>query len=226
MMLTWLIAIPLLGGMLAWLAGKGSERRPRWIALGALAVDLLATLTLVGPDMDRLTSFSQGAWMAAFKVAWIPQWGIDFSLAVDGFSLLLVLLTAVLGVMAVISAWSEITEKAGFFYFNLLWVIGGITGVFLAMDLFLFYFFWEMMLIPMFLIILLWGHENRVYAATKFFLFTQISGLLMLVAILGLYFLHGSATGVYTFDYRQLMGTPLSPHAARWICSAFWPLSR
>ena len=137
-------------------------------------------------------------------------------------SLVLVLLTSLMGIMAVASAWTEINERTGFFYFNLLWVLAGITGVFLALDLFLFYFFWEMMLVPMYFIIAIWGHENRVYAASKFFLFTQASGLLMLLAILGLYFVHGRNTGIYTFNYMQLLGTSLSPATAMWLMLGFF----
>jgi NADH-quinone oxidoreductase subunit M len=221
MILTWLVAIPAGGGLLAWLAGRKHPQGPRWIALGVLAVELAVALMLTARFADRLWSPDQGLWLTAVKIAWIPSFGIHFALALDGFSLLLVLLTAVLGIMALASAWTEIKERTGFFYFNLLWVLSGIMGVFLTMDLFLFYFFWEVMLIPMYFIILLWGHANRVYAATKFFLFTQISGLLMLLAILALYFLHGRATGAYTFDYRELMGTALSPGTARWLMLGF-----
>jgi NADH-quinone oxidoreductase subunit M len=107
----------------------------------------------------------------------------------------------------VLTSWAEIQERVGFFHFNLLWILAGIVGVFLALDLFLFYFFWELMLVPMFYLIAIWGHENRIYAAIKFFLFTQLSGLFMLLSILGLYFIHGRATGTFTFDYNQLLGT-------------------
>src|SRR3546814_9362899 len=86
-----------------------------------------------------------------------------------------------LGTLGVLCSWKEITERPGFFHFNLLWVLAGITGVFLTMDLFLFYFFWEVMLIPMYFLIGIWGHANRIYAAYKFFIFTQASGLLMLL---------------------------------------------
>ena len=98
-----------------------------------------------------------------------------------------------------------------------MFVLAGIIGVFLALDLFLFYFFWELMLVPMYFLIDIWGHENRHYAAIKFFLFTQLSGLLMLLAILGLYFIHRRATGVFTFDYAKLLGTPMgsTAHDAR-----------
>ena len=109
--------------------------------------------------------------------------------------------------MSVVCSWNEIQERVGFFHFNLHVVLAGIIGVFLALDLFLFYFFWELMLVPMYFLIGIWGHENRVYAAIKFFIFTQASGLFMLLAILGLYFIHGQSTGIYTFDYSELLGT-------------------
>ncbi len=108
----------------------------------------------------------------------------------------------------------EIKERVGFFHFNLMLTLAGVTGVFLALDLFLFYFFWELMLVPMYFLIDIWGHERRHYAAVKFFIFTQLGGLLMLLAILGLYFVHGHSTGVYTFDYADLLGTVMSPATA------------
>ena len=94
--------------------------------------------------------------------------------------------------------------------------------MFLAVDLFLFYFAWELMLVPMYFLIAIWGHERRIYAAMKFFLFTQLSGLLMLIAILALYFLHHQSTGIFTFEYGDLMSTPLSSTAALWIMLGFF----
>jgi NADH-quinone oxidoreductase subunit M len=149
-------------------------------------------------------------WLVEIDAEWIPRLGINFHLAMDGLSLLLVMLTAFLGIMSVAASWTEIKERVGFFHFNLMWSLAGIIGVFLSLDLFLFYFFWELMLVPMYFLIALWGHENRIYAAVKFFLFTQLSGLLMLAAILGLYFIHARGTGIYTFDYIQLLGTSMS----------------
>jgi NADH-quinone oxidoreductase subunit M len=120
-------------------------------------------------------------------------------------------LTALLGAMAVLSAWTGITKRVAFFYFNISLVLAGINGVFLATDLFLFVFFWELMLVPMYFLIDIWGHENRHKAAVKFFLFTQVGGLLMLVAIIALAVLHSMATGAWTFALRDLMGTVVSP---------------
>ena len=221
MILIWLIIVPTAAGLLAWLIGRRHPGWPRWISLIALAVNLILALALLMQHADRLAVTPGGPWLAEINLAWIPQLGASFHLAVDGLSLVLVLLTAFLGMTAVGSAWTEIKEQTGFFYFNLMWVLAGINGVFLSLDLFLFYFFWEMMLVPMYFIIAVWGHENRIYAAIKFFLFTQISGLLMLLAIIGLYFVHGRNTGVYTFDYRQLLGTPMSQATAMWLMLGF-----
>ncbi len=221
MILVWMIAIPTLGGLLAWLLGRRHADWPRWVALAALAIDLVPALMLATRSFGGNFVVPGGPWLVSFDLPWVPALGIRFFLAADGLSLVLVLMTVFLGIMAVASGWTEIQHRTGFFYFNLLWVLAGITGVFLALDLFLFYFFWEMMLVPMYLIIAIWGHENRVYAAIKFFLFTQVSGLFMLVAILGLYFVHGRATGQYTFNYLHLLGTSLSPATARWLMLGF-----
>jgi NADH-quinone oxidoreductase subunit M len=220
MMLVWLILIPLAGGAAAWVAGR-NPGRSRWISLIALGADLILGIFLLTRLGKDLTIRSTGAWALQFDLPWIPQLGIGFHLGMDGLSLVMVLLTVFLGIIAVLSAWTEIRERVGFFYFNLLWVLAGITGVFLALDLFLFYFFWELMLVPMYLIIAVWGHENRAAAAVKFFLFTQISGLLMLTAIVALYFIHGNNTGVYTFDYLKLLGTAVSPSTAGLLLMGF-----
>ena len=201
MKLVYLILILLAGGLFSWVSGKWNRNLPRIIALIALTTDLIVLL-LSG------TSYDNNSWMLDFSTAWIPAFGISLHLAMDGLSLLLLLITFVLGILSVLVSWNE-NRNTGFFYFNLLWILSGITGVFLAMDLFLFYFFWELMLIPMYFLISIWGHENRVYASYKFFIYTQASGLLMLISIIALYFIHGNNTGVYTFDYQQLLGTTM-----------------
>jgi NADH-quinone oxidoreductase subunit M len=217
-----LVAIPMLGGVLAWWAARRSERACRWIAMVAMACQLSLAMGIWIAHFGLDASGAGQSWMPAINVPWIGSLGIQLHLAMDGFSLVLVLLTGFLGLMAVGTSWTEIRSRVGFFHFNLLWVLAGITGVFLAVDLFLFYFFWEMMLVPMYFLIAIWGHERRVYASLKFFIFTQLSGLLMLLAILGLYFIHGRATGLYTFDYPKLLGTPLSATAGRWLMLGFF----
>ena len=202
MILPCLILIPLLAGVLAWAAARWNASAARWIALIAVLADFILTLSLWISNSHA----GFAAWFAQTDWAWIPQFGIRFHLALDGLSLLLLMLTFFLGMLSVLASWNEITQAVGFFHLNLLWVLAGIAGVFLAVNLFLFYFAWELMLVPMYFLIAIWGHENRVYAAVKFFIFTQLSGLLMLIAILALFFLHHDATGVYTFEYRRSAG--------------------
>jgi NADH-quinone oxidoreductase subunit M len=220
MILSWLIMIPLIGGLVAWVLDRRNGATARWISLAALSADgfLLLYLWLASPTPFAL---ERGAWIVELSRPWIPQLGISIHLATDGLSLLLMTLAVFLGIISIICSWAEIRERVGFFHFNLLWILSGILGVFTALDLFLFYFFWELMLVPMYFLINIWGHENRVYASLKFFIFTQASGLFMLLSILGLYFVHGRNTGIYTFDYALLVGTSLSPATARWLMFGF-----
>lgn len=215
MELLWLIFIIMTGGLLAWIAGRFGNGLPRLISLLALVAGLVLTLSMwMGFDGDNI-------WVQQLKLDWIPRFGIHFQLAMDGMSLLLVLLTLFLGIISVLVSWKEVNKRTGFFHFNLLWALAGITGVFLAMDLFLFYFFWEVMLIPMYFLIGIWGHENRKYAAYKFFIFTQAGGLLMFLSILVLYFIHGHVDGNYTFDYLIIAEAFEESPATKWIMTGF-----
>lgn len=216
MMLVYLIVILLSGAFLAWFAGNWSQLWPRIIALVTLSLDL----ALIGWFLLQLPSLDV-KWLADVQFNWIPKFGISLHLALDGLSLLMLLLTFFLGIVSIIISWKEINTKVGFFHFNILLILAGIVGVFLSLDLFLFYFFWELMLVPMYFLIGIWGHENRIKASYKFFLYTQASGLLMLIAILALYFVHGQATRIYTFDYLQLLGTPMAASTAMLIMSGF-----
>jgi NADH-quinone oxidoreductase subunit M len=203
MIVLWLILLLFVGGLLAWASTAISATMPRIITLVTLLLSALLVFWLCYSSTADITS-PGGQWLLLEKWAWIPRFGIALQLGVDGLSLLLLLLTVFLGLMALGAAWNEIQERAGFFYFNLLWTLAGVVGVFTALDLFLFFFFWEVMLIPMYLIIAIWGHENRAYAAMKFFLFTQVSGLLLLVAILCLAWVHSRQYGQFSFDYFEL----------------------
>jgi NADH-quinone oxidoreductase subunit M len=222
MILVWLIIILLAAGALAWLTGRFSTSLPRWISLIAVIVDLALALGLWGQNWSNVHLLPQGRWIVEFSRAWVPRYGIQFHLAMDGLSLLLLVLTFFMGIVSVLCSWKEIQEGVGFFHLNLMWILAGITGVFLAANLFLFYFAWEWMLVPMYFLIAIWGHERRIYAAVKFFLFTQVSGLLMLLAILALYFIHHRATGVYTFEYSQLLGTAMSSRTAMLLMLGFF----
>ncbi len=213
-----LLLLPLAGGLLAWLVARVSDPAARWVSASALGAGLVLSVTLWA---SRGPGVAAGHWLFVLDRAWIPRFGIRFHLAMDGLSLILIVLTYFLGLAAVVASWRGITGRVGFFHFNLLWVLAGVVGVFLALDLFLFYFFWELMLVPMYFLIGIWGHERRVYASVKFFLFTQTGGLLMLVAILGLVWAHQRATGTLTFDYLDLIGTALSPRTAFWLMLGF-----
>lgn len=215
MILVWFIVILMTAGMIAWIVGDKNVLITRGISLFALTVNLVLIL-----DVWRSNSMSS-LWIHKFEVPWIPTFGISFSFAMDGLSMIMLALTFFLGALAVLVSWKEITYRVGFYYFNLLWVIAGITGVFLTVDLFLFYFFWEVMLIPMFFLIAIWGHENRRYAAYKFFIFTQASGLLMLLSILGLYFFNGEQSGTYTFNYFSFLEISVPLEIQRWLMFGF-----
>lgn len=219
MILGWLLAILITGGLIAWPLARLHPLLARSIALIALTLDLALAVFLAARDFGT-TNVGTG-WHEELNWNWIPQFGIHFHLGLDGLSLLLVLLTLFLAVVAVVVSWADITTAAGFYYFNLLLIVAGILGVLLSLDLFLFYFSWELMLLPMYFLISIWGRERRVYAAIKFFLFTQLSGLLMLIALLALYFAHHQTTGIYTFEYQDLLGTRLGPYAAMWIMLGF-----
>ncbi len=221
MMLTCFIIVLLVAGMLAWLFGRLGNRWPRWISLAAFAVDLLLAVLLWMEHPSEVDLTAGREWFLEVQAPWISTLGASFHLAIDGISLLLVMLSCFLGIMATIASWTEIRERVGFFHFNLTWTVAGVIGVFLALDLFLFYFFWELMLVPMYFLIALWGHENRTHASVKFFLFTQAGGLLLLLGILSLYFVHGRQTGVYTFDYSELIDTAMNPNTGLLLMLAF-----
>jgi len=222
MILVWLIALPLVAGLLSWGVARVNLKGARWISLGAMLAGIGLTLKIWIAHPGGVEWVRQGAWMYEIAFPWIRPLGIEFHLGMDGLSLVLVALTFFIGAVSVATSWTEITERVGFFHFNLMWIIAGITGVFLCLDLFLLYVFWEVMLIPMYLLIGIWGHEKRNYASMKFFLFTQASGVLMLIAIVALSYFHFQQTGEQTFDYLRLLGTSLPPAVAFWIMLGFF----
>src|SRR4030042_792751 len=154
--------------------------------------------------------------------AWLPQYGVSYYVGLDGFSLLLVLLTTFLTPICVLAAWEDIQHRVKEFMICILALMAGMIGVFVSLDLFLFYVFWEVMLIPMYLLIGVWGNPaRRIYAAIKFFLFTMFGSLLMLVAILVLYFYNGQVTGTYSFDLLKMYGLNIPFKMQFWMFLAF-----
>ncbi|MGI6296701.1 MAG: complex I subunit 4 family protein [Armatimonadota bacterium] len=200
MILTLLLIIPLIGGLISWLAAYKSVLASRWIALVAAAADFIIALVIWVGNPIKLGT---GVRLTEVNIPWAPQFGLHYHLALDGLNLLMVLLTGLLAMVSVACSWREIEERVGQFHLALLTLVAAILGTFLAFDLLLFFLFWEGMLVPMYFLIAIWGHENRRYAAMKFFLFTFISGLFILLGVLGLF----AYSGKGTFDYDVLMGT-------------------
>jgi NADH-quinone oxidoreductase subunit M len=222
MILLWLLIVTVAGAIAAWVLGRRSEAASRWATLVALFVDCVLLLVLWAPQWTGQGASPGEQWIAEFDRPWIGPLGVRFHLAADGLSLLLLALTVFLGIAAVSASWTEIRARVGAFHLCLLLTLAGIMGVFTALDLFLFYFFWELMLVPMYFLIAIWGHEHRERAAVKFFLFTQGGSLLMFVAILALYFIHGGTTGVYSFDYRQWVQVEPTGAIAWWLMLGFF----
>ena len=164
---------------------------------------------------------SPGAFFLHENMPWIESLGIRYILGMDTISLLLVILTALLTLMAMLASWTAITERVAQHHLLLLVTQSGVMGVFLSLDLFLFYIFWELMLIPMFFLIGMWGDEQRIYSTVKLFIYTIAGSLCMLLAIIGIYLIHGRQSGTYTFALSALTGTLIPPETGLWLLSAF-----
>lgn len=211
-----LVLLPFLGGFAAWLVGIRGPARMPWIAsLITVALQILLLL-------DLIVGVHGEGWFAHFSAPWVPLLGINVRMDMDGLSLVMLWLNALIALPCVYLSSRNVTERAGLFHFLILATVAGINGVFLATDLFLFFFFWELMLLPMFGIILIWGHARRTRAALKFFLFTQGSGLLMLLAILGLVIVNAQDTGTITFDYFELSRAAIVSPYAPFIMAGFF----
>lgn len=201
-LLSLIVFLPV-AGALAALALRRNTVACRWTSLAVSLADLLLVVSLFFLDPRPAAS---GGWLLSEDHSWIGTLGVRYTLQLDGISLLLILLTALLGVLSILVSWKEIRERVGLFHFFLLLMQTGVLGVFLATDLLLFYFFWELQLIPMFFLIGVWGHSGKIGAAVKFVMFSISGSLLMLIAVIGLYLLHGAQTGDYTFSLARLAG--------------------
>jgi NADH-quinone oxidoreductase subunit M len=205
-LLTTITFLPTLGALAVLLLDRRDERRLRQVALAVSTATFLVSLLLwLGFDQSR------GGMQFVERRPWIPASGITYHMGIDGISLLLVLLTTFLTPICLLSAWSQITARVKEFLIAMLLLETAMVGVFCALDLFLFFVFWEAMLIPMYLIIGVWGGPRRVYASVKFIIYTMAGSALMFLAIIALYFLNGTKTGVYTFDYATLVKLAVDP---------------
>src|SRR6185436_14924445 len=193
--LSIILFTPLAGALILLLMDKRKENAIRWIAnivafIGfAISVPLWFWYNPANADFQFVE-----------RAPWIPSVGAEYFLGIDGFSMLLILLTTMMGSIAVLSSWAAITERVKEYYIFLLVLQTGMLGAFMALDFLLFFLFWEVMLVPMYFLIGIWGSANRLYSAIKFFLYTLVGSVVMLLGILALYFYGHSVTGVYTFD--------------------------
>ena len=210
--LSTLIFLPVVGAAIILLINRKQESLIKSVALLTSIAAFLLSIPLF-TDFDKSTHLMQ----FVEKRQWIPSWNIMYSLGVDGISVLFVLLSTLVTILCVLISWNAVKTKMKEFYIALLVLEGAMIGVFCALDFFLFYIFWEAMLIPMYLLIGVWGGPNRVYAAIKFFLYTLVGSVLMLVGIIVLYFYGGR-----TFDILQLATKTYPYELQLWLFWAFF----
>ena len=215
---TWL---PTIGAALLLLIGNKDGRRDDVIRKVTFAVSVIT----FGVSIALWASFDPSASAEEFqfveRLQWIPAFNIEYYLGIDGISLLLIVLTAFLTPVALLSSWEGIQKKVKEFSIFMLLLETSMLGVFAALDLFLFYVFWDFVLIPMYFLIGVWGYDRRIYAAVKFILYTMAGSVLMLVAIIGLSWVHESATGSYSFDTLRLYDLQIPSQMQYWFFLAF-----
>lgn len=213
--------LPVLGALaILFLARGGNTEIPKQVALVATTLSfLLSIVVMLRFERDASFQFTE-------KVVWLEDLGVSYFMGIDGISLLLVVLTTFIGLISIIWSWGTVRQREREYYIAILMLQTGMLGVFMALDLFVFYIFWEVMLIPMALLIGIWGSKNRIYAAIKFFLYTLFGSLLMLVGIIALYQAYFNETGVRTLNVLELQnGAALgafSNNLQFWVFGAFF----
>jgi NADH-quinone oxidoreductase subunit M len=221
MLLTTIVFLPLVGALLVLIAGGRGDRPDRepavrYLALAVSLVEFVASLWLWARFNPATADFQ-----FVERHAWLPQFGISYHLGLDGISLFLVVLTTFLTPLALLTSWQSVHKNAKLFSFFLLALETSMLGVFVSLDLFLFYIFWDAVLIPMYFLIGIWGYDRRIYAAVKFILYTMVGSILMLIAIIGLAYAHAGAAGTPSFDVLDLYGTVLPWGLEKWFFLAF-----
>jgi NADH-quinone oxidoreductase subunit M len=215
--LSIILFAPLVGALLILFVNKRNEDAIRWIANATALAGFLISVPLwfwFDPQNPEFQFVE--------RLPWIPSIGAEYYLAVDGLSTLLILLTTMMGFIAVLSSWTAITERVKEYYVFLLVLQTGMLGAFMALDFLLFFLFWEVMLVPMYFLIGIWGSANRLYSAIKFFLYTLVGSVVMLLGILALYFHNHGVTGVYTFDVTQFTRLDIPFGLQWWVFLAFF----
>ena len=212
-LLSIIVFLPLVGALVILFL---NQRRVEQIRVVALVTSLVVFVLSVPLFFNFDSSTHQLQWVE--KKPWIPSYGISYFVGIDGISLLLVLLTTFTTVLAILSSWKAITERVKEYMIFMLLLETGMLGVFVALDLFLFYIFWEAMLIPMYFLIGIWGGPRKIYATIKFFLYTMAGSVLMLMGILWLYHIGGGTT----FNLFELLKVPLTSHQQLWLFLGFF----
>src|SRR5882724_9512832 len=213
--------IPLAGAIVILLfIGKENGKAIRFAATLFAVIDFAASLYL----WFNFDPHGKGAHLFQFRetYSWIPSLGVQYDFGIDGISLLLIVLTTFMGIIAIVSSYSAIDHRQKEYYILLLLLQTGMIGTFCALDFFLFYLFWEIMLVPMYFIIGIWGGARKLYAAIKFFLYTLAGSVLMLLGILTLYFYNHGQSGTYTFDIPTLQHLSMPLNLQLWIFFAFF----
>jgi NADH-quinone oxidoreductase subunit M len=216
--LSSLIALPIAGALLLFFI-KDDEAHESLVRNAALAVSLVVfgvTLLLWAGFVPTSADFQ-----FVERRPWIPAFGIDYAVGVDGISLWLLVLTGFLTPIALLCSWESVHKKTRAFCMLVLLLESAMMGVFVSIDLFLFYIFWDAMLIPMYFLIGIWGYDRRLYAAVKFLLYTMAGSVLMLLAILGLALMHQQQRGSYSFDLQKLFELNIDPGVQLWLFLAF-----
>jgi NADH-quinone oxidoreductase subunit M len=223
--LSIILFMPLVGAFILLFVPKDNKDAIRWIANIFAFASFLISIPLVPMFWATLSDTShQFKFIEGVPNNWIPSIGAGYVLGIDGISFLLIMLTTLLGWISILSSWTAIENRVKEYYVWFLVLQTGMLGVFMALDFFLFFVFWEAMLVPMYLLIGIWGGPRKLYAAIKFFLYTLLGSVLMLLGILFLYFHHHTVTGVYTFSIPELYLTArqIPFHPAIWLFLAFF----
>ena len=220
-LLSIVIWLPVVGALLLLLISNRDGRRNGLIRQITFAFSLLTFVASLALWSGFDASATAEEFQFVERMPWIPAFGIDYYLGIDGISLMLIVLTGFLTPIALLSSWESIDKKVKEFSIFMLLLETSMLGVFAALDLFLFYVFWDFVLIPMYFLIGVWGYERRIYAAVKFILYTMAGSVLMLVAIIGLSWLHHTATGNYSFDVLRLYQLDIADNLQYWFFLAF-----
>jgi len=216
-LLTLIMFTPLAGAVLLLFVNKNSTNAIRWIANGFAGLGFLVSLPLWF-WLDMATP----DWQFVERHEWIPSIGAEYLVGVDGFSSLLILLATLMGLIAILSSWTAITTRVKEYYIFLLVLQTGMIGAFVSLDFLLFFLFWEVMLVPMYFLIGIWGSANRLYSAIKFFMFTLVGSVVMLLGILAVYFYHHEVTGIYSFDITRFHQLNMPFDLQWWVFLAFF----